>query len=83
MVELRVSSRGINKVRVALPRATEAIKISASPKPPKEASPLPRWIPPNSASSSRPLPQDRNGSMRSNSTVSACLRASTAVGRNC
>ena len=31
------------------------------------ASPLPCWIPPNSASLSGPLPQDRNGSTRSNS----------------
>ena len=46
MVELRVSSRGVNKVRVAKRTATEAIKISASRRPPNEASPLPRWIPP-------------------------------------
>ena len=45
-VELRVSSRGVNKVRVAKRTATEAIKISASRRPPNEASPLPRWIPP-------------------------------------
>ena len=41
-----MSSCGINKVRVAKRTATEAIKISASRRPPNEASPLPRWIPP-------------------------------------
>ena len=35
---------------------------------------------PSSASLSKPLPQDRNGSMRSNSTVSACPRASSEGG---
>ena len=38
---------------------------------------------PSSASLSRPLPQGRNGSMRSNSTVSECLLASSAGGCNC
>jgi ATP-dependent DNA ligase len=46
MVELRVSSRESNKVRVAKHTATEAIKNSASRRPQKEASPLPRWISP-------------------------------------
>ena len=46
MVELRVSSREINKVRVAKPTAPEAIKNGASREPQKEASPLPRWVPP-------------------------------------
>jgi bifunctional non-homologous end joining protein LigD len=46
MVELRVSSREINKVRVAKPTAPEAIKNGASREPQKDASPLPRWVPP-------------------------------------
>ena len=46
MVELRVLSRGTNKVRVAKHPATEVIKNRASRRHQKDASSLPRWIPP-------------------------------------
>ena len=46
MVELRVLSRGTNKVRVAKHPSTEVIKNRPSRRHQKDASSLPRWIPP-------------------------------------
>ena len=83
MVELRVSSREINK----------CVLQSVRPQRPSRTAPrvgrrMRRRLfhggsRPNSASLSRPLLQDRNGCMRSNSTVSECLLASSAGGCNC
>jgi hypothetical protein len=84
MVELRVSSREINKVRVAKRTATEAIKKnSASRRPPNEASPLPRWIPPQLCQLVETAPSGPQWLHEINSTVSECLLASNADGCNC
>jgi Glyoxalase/Bleomycin resistance protein/Dioxygenase superfamily len=81
MVELRVSSREINKCVLKGHRGHQEQCLARASNRGVASSTLdPR---PSSASSSRPLPQDRNGSVRSSSTVSDCPRASSAGGCNC
>ena len=67
-------------LRVAKRSAAGPIKTSA-PRVRQDAPP--RWIPPQLCQLVEIAPSDRNGSMRSNSTASACPRASSTGACNC
>ena len=83
MVELRVLSRGTNKVRVAKYPSTEVIKNRASRRHQKDASSLPRWIPPQLCQLVETAPSGPQWLHEIKLDGFRMSRASTAVGCNC